>query len=103
LIRRGRLSYSKVGKWWYKDAEVDLLAVNEEKKEILFAECKWQDNVVPHQVLVKLKEKTSYVKWNNEYRKERYVILAKSFKEKNLEEENVLLFDLKDIENIMEG
>ena len=103
LIRRGRLSYSKVGKWWYKDAEVDLLAVNEEKKEILFAECKWQDNVVPHQVLVKLKEKTSYVKWNNEYRKERYVILAKSFKEKNLEEENVLLFDLKDPENLIEA
>lgn len=102
LIRRGRLSYDKVGKWWQKDSEIDVIALNAEKKEILFAECKWQDNVVPHQVLARLKEKTSYVRWNNEHRKERYAIFAKSFKEKNLDEESVLLFDLKEIANLME-
>jgi len=47
LIKRGRLSYVKVGNWWHKDSEIDVIALNAEKKEILFAECKWQDNVVP--------------------------------------------------------
>jgi AAA+ ATPase superfamily predicted ATPase len=103
LIRRGRLGYDKVGKWWHKDSEIDLIAVNVEEKEILFAECKWQDNVVPQKVLAQLKEKTGYVRWNNERRKERYAVFAKSFKEKSLDEENVLLFDLKEIENLMEA
>ena len=103
LIKRGKLSYDKVGKWWHKDVEIDVIAVNAEKKEILFAECKWQDNVVPHQLLARLKEKAGDVRWNNEHRKERYAIFAKSFKEKNLDEENVLMFDLKDIENLMEA
>jgi AAA+ ATPase superfamily predicted ATPase len=103
LIRRGSLSFDKVGKWWYKDAEIDLLALSGEKKEILFVECKWRDNVSPYQVLTELKKKSGYVRWNNEDRKEKYAIFAKSFKEKSLEEENVLLFDLKDIENLMEA
>jgi AAA+ ATPase superfamily predicted ATPase len=103
LVKRGKLNYDKLGKWWHKDSEIDLIAVNNEKKEILFAECKWQDNVVPHQLLARLKEKTVDVRWNNEHRKEKFAIFAKSFKEKNLNEENVLLFDLRDIANLMEA
>src|SRR4030042_7166382 len=38
LIRRGRLSYDKVGKWWHKDVGIDVIALNAEKKEIRFAE-----------------------------------------------------------------
>lgn len=103
LIRRGRLNYDKVGKWWYKDKEIDVMAVNFEKKEVLFAECKWQNNVVVHQVIAGLKEKTAHVMWHNECRKEKYAIFAKSFKQENLEEENVMLFDLKEIEKLMEA
>lgn len=102
LIRRGRLSYDKVGKWWYKDTEIDAVALNTEKKEILFTECKWQDNVDPNQILGQLKEKAGQVRWNNQHRKERYAIFAKSFKEKSTNYENVFLFDLKDIGNLME-
>ena len=103
LIRRGNMSFDKVGKWWFRDAEIDLVALNNEKKDIIFAECKWQDNVSPYQVLAELKKKSEYVRWNNENRKEAYAVFAKSFKEKNIEEENVRLFDLKDIENLMEA
>ena len=102
LIRRGNLSFDKVGRWWYKDAEIDLVALNAEKKDILFVECKWQDDVSPYQVLAELKKKSGYVRWNNEDRKENYALFAKSFKDKDIEEENVQLFDLKDIENLME-
>ena len=101
LIRRGRFNYDKVGKWWHKDLEIDILAVNSETKEVLFGECKWQHNVVPHQVLAKLKEKAGHVMWNNESRKEKYAIFAKSFREENLDE-NVLLFDLTDFEKLLE-
>jgi AAA+ ATPase superfamily predicted ATPase len=103
MIKRGKLSYDKVGKWWHKDAEIDLVAVNNEKKEILFAECKWQDNVAASQLLARLREKAADVRWNNEQRKEKFAIFAKSFKEKKTNQENVLLFDLHDIAGLMEA
>jgi AAA+ ATPase superfamily predicted ATPase len=97
LIRSKIFPYTKIGKWWYKDKETDIVALNEQTKQILFAECKWKDEVDAKKVLQKLKEKSQLVQWNNEKRKEYYALFAKSFKKK-IEEPNVFLFDLKDLE-----
>jgi len=86
----------EVGQWWYKDAEIDLIAVNHQTQEILFGECKWKDKVDAFKVLAELKEKTKLVQWNNTYRKEHYVIFAKSFQEK-IKEKDLTLLDLRDI------
>jgi hypothetical protein len=89
--------YSKIGRWWHKDKEIDIVAMNDEKKEILFAECKWQEKVNAAKISAELKEKAKSVDWNNENRKEHYAIFAKSFNQK-IKEPNLMLFDLKDIE-----
>ncbi len=89
--------FTEVRRWWYKDKEIDVVVVNEQTKKILFGECKWKTNVNPNKILRELKEKTSYVKWNNDERKEYYAIFAKSFSKK-IKEKNVFLFDLKDME-----
>ncbi len=88
----------KIGKWWSRDKEIDLVGLNDKSKEILFVECKLQKNVDTHKILSELKEKTKFVEWNKNSRKEYYAIFAKSFKEK-IKEENVALFDLNDLEN----
>ncbi len=103
---RGLLPFpaSKIGRWWgfYRDGdirkelEIDIVALNEATKEILFSECKWKDNVNAGKILKELKEKAQYVQWNNGMRKEYYAIFAKSFKEK-IKEPDVMLFDLQDI------
>jgi AAA+ ATPase superfamily predicted ATPase len=90
-------TFIKIGKWWYKDREIDIVALNEQSKEILFCECKWKEEVDSEKILQQLKEKAQYVKWNTNERKEYYAIFAKSFK-KRIEEKNVLLFDLNDID-----
>jgi len=90
-------TFTKIGKWWYKDREIDIVALNEQSKEILFCECKWKEEVDSEKILQQLKEKAQYVKWNTNKRKEYYAIFAKSFK-KRIEEKNVLLFDLNDID-----
>ncbi|MEM2139303.1 MAG: hypothetical protein QXM96_04080 [Candidatus Woesearchaeota archaeon] len=59
----------------------------------MFIEFKWQDNVNADDIFKELKEKSNFVDWNKENRKESFVIFAKSFKNKK---ENC--FDLKDIE-----
>lgn len=97
LFYKQKISFNKVGRWWYKDKEIDIVILNEKTKEILFAECKWQDKVNAEKILYELKEKVRFVDWNNEKRKEYYAIFAKSFKKK-IKEQNVMLFDLKDLE-----
>jgi AAA+ ATPase superfamily predicted ATPase len=92
--------YTSFGKWWHKDIEIDILALNEEKKEILFGECKWQDDVDALRVFSELKEKAKFVDWNTGKRKENFVLLAKSFKLKP-KIDGLLLYELKDIENTM--
>lgn len=84
-------------KWWYKDKEIDLIALNEQTMEIMFCECKWQDRVDAKRLLKELKEKAGHVQWNNEKRKESFAVFAKSFKKK-FKEKNVYLYDLRDLE-----
>ena len=98
--------FSKIGSWWghkredglRKELEIDIVALNENTKEILFCECKWQKNVDAKKILNDLKEKSKFVEWNNEKRKEHYAVFAKSFKNK-ISEPDTILFDLKDLEN----
>ena len=102
------INSTNVGKWWgaYRDmetkdrkiAEIDIVSINEETKEILFAECKWQEKVNARKILFELKEKAKLVQWNNEKRIELYAIFARSFKQK-IKEPGVTLFDLKDMED----
>ena len=78
VLKSNILMISKIGRWWHKDKEIDVIALNEQKKEILFAECKWQDNVDAEKMLNELKEKSIFVDWNNEKRKEYFAVFAKS-------------------------
>ncbi|MFH0904206.1 MAG: DUF234 domain-containing protein [Methanobacteriota archaeon] len=101
--------FSKIGTWWgpYRDggerktAEIDIVALSDLTKEILFIECKWQDKVDAKKILAELKEKTKFVNWNNDKRKEHYAIFARSFKDK-FKEPDVLLLDLNDMEDLLE-
>ncbi len=100
--------FDKFGRQWGKYAgesgrnnyEIDFLGVNEDKKEILFGECKWKDEVDASRVLNKLNEKTNNVGWNKGNRKEILIVFAKSFskKVKEFNGKEVLCVDLKEIQ-----
>ena len=90
------LNSTHFGRWWHKNKEIDLVAINEETKTILFAECKWKDNVDAKEIIKELKEKSKYVDWNNNSRKEHYAVFAKSFKEKIKN-----CYELQDIEKAL--
>ncbi len=87
------IKYPKVGTWWYKDTEIDIVAIDESKSKILFGECKWSDDVDAKKLLEELKQKAKKVKWHKN-RKEEYVIFAKSFSNKA----DAQLVDIKDLE-----
>lgn len=98
--------FTKIGSQWGKfkgekgknTYEIDIVGINDNTKQILFCECKWQENVDAEKILFELKEKVKYIDWNNDSRKENYAIFAKSFKKKTKEAK---LYDLKEIERLI--
>lgn len=92
----GEFEFSAIGRWWRKDKEIDLVAINDLTKEILLGECKWKDNVEPWRLLNELKDKTKLVEWNNDKRKEKFILFAKSFSKK-IQETDVRTVTLDDL------
>ncbi|MBD3204437.1 AAA family ATPase [Candidatus Woesearchaeota archaeon] len=80
--------------------EFDICAINKDKKEILFGECKWKDNCNPGKIFKELKDKADYVEWNKSNRREKFVIFAKSFSKK-IKKNNLILYDLNAIKQIL--
>ncbi len=104
--------YENIGRQWGKipnapkdknQYEIDIVALNEKTKEILFCECKWREKVNALEVINELKEKSGYVDWYKDKRKESYAVFAKSFSKriKDFEGKRVYCFDLRDIGKIL--
>ena len=92
-------NYDKIGRWWEKEEEIDIVAVNDSEKRILFAECKWQEKVDAERVLHELRSKAKAVEWNTN-RTESYAIFAKSCIRK-IRHDNVHIFALRDLKNYL--
>ena len=99
LIKKEAIYTSKIGRWWYKDKEIDIVGLNENTKEIAFFECKWKDLTYNQslKLIEELNEKTPNVKWHNDSRKEKYGIIARKIENKdNLKKKGFLIYDLDD-------
>lgn len=94
-FRNKIFSFERIGRWWNKEEEIDIIGVNKKTQEIIFGECKWSDNLVDKSVFYDLKRKSVEVKWNNEQRKEYFIIFSKSGFTKGMialaKEENIFL------------
>ena len=93
--------FTKLGRWWHRDKEIDLVALNEETKEIAFFEVKWSDLQLGEasRILAGLEEKSESVDWNNENRKEHFGVIGKRVEGKaNLRGEGYLCYDLEDMQ-----
>lgn len=92
-------SFSKIGRWWHKDTEIDIVGLNEDTMEILFIECKWKNlsERKAAQVLNELQEKSRVVQWHNDARNEHFGIVAKKVEGKEaIRAEGFIAFDLDD-------
>jgi hypothetical protein len=92
--------FTKIGKWWHKGEEIDIVALNEREKKALFVEVKWKElNLREAKGILKdLKRKAELVKELKDYTKH-FTIVAKRIKGK--EKLDTLTFDLKDLESVL--
>ncbi|MBE0523230.1 MAG: ATP-binding protein [Methanosarcinales archaeon] len=98
--------YHKIGRQWgrIKGApkgqntyEIDIVALNSDSEEILFIECKWKDLTLKQaeNILLDLQEKSKFVGWNNDERKEHFGIVARKITDKAaLRAKGFVVFDL---------
>lgn len=95
------LKFNQVGRWWTKDAEIELVGLNEDDNAILFGEVKWSVNKVGVDILTDLRKKAALVDWGKENRKEYFTLFSRSgFTEElaqSAAKEGVFLCTLKDI------
>lgn len=95
--------YNKVGKWWYKEHEIDVVALDEQENKILLGEVKWTNKKTGQKLLRDLKGKAERVQWQNKDRKEKYVLFSKNGFTQELDEtakqrNNLELYDLEKIQ-----
>ncbi len=97
------IKFNKIGRWWHKDKEIDIVCLDESKKEVLFVECKWSylKEKGARKVLEELKEKSKFVEW--ERKKEYFGLFGKKILGKEiLRKEGFYVWDLEDIEKALE-
>jgi hypothetical protein len=98
LIRE-KHTFSTLGRWWHNGQEIDLVAFNENTKEIAFFECKWKNLRYAQSltILRELQKKAISVEWHNKKRTERYGLLAKTIERKSdLRKQGFIVYDLED-------
>ncbi|MHA1617049.1 MAG: ATP-binding protein [Candidatus Njordarchaeales archaeon] len=87
------IRFDTIGRWWRRDIEIDLVAINEREKIAYFVECKYTNRPVSKKVLLDLMRKSEEFTWKKNVRKNIYMIFSKegfSFPP----EEDVILIDL---------
>ncbi|RLF89213.1 ATP-binding protein, partial [Thermococci archaeon] len=88
--------FSKIGRWWHKGEEIDIVALGDDKA--LFVEVKWREinKKEARRVVRELERKATLLDLNV---KEYYGIFAKRIKEKDeLREQGLLAWDLDDLD-----
>ncbi|MEW6418936.1 MAG: ATP-binding protein [Nitrospirota bacterium] len=71
------MKFNKVGRWWTKDAEIDVIGINEDENAILFAEVKWSEKPVGVNILNELKTKAEKVLWGNSETSKHFALFSR--------------------------
>ena len=71
-------SFDTIGRWWDRNEEIDVVALNEKESKILFGEVKWSIRPVGIDIMEDLKRKARCVEWKKEERQEYYCLFSRS-------------------------
>jgi AAA+ ATPase superfamily predicted ATPase len=80
LAQTGRLNFlpERIGGWWDRETEIDVLAITSAEKTALIGECKWSIHPVGTNVLDELKLKSQNLLKHTEVENMQYAIFSRS-------------------------
>jgi len=94
------LHLTTLGRWWFREQEIDIVGLDESAGRILFCECKWCNltRAEAKRILSDLKKKSVEVRWRNDRRDEVFSLIGKRIEGKEeLRVEGYRVYDLDDI------
>ncbi|MCD6523373.1 MAG: ATP-binding protein [Candidatus Diapherotrites archaeon] len=99
LMKRGKLPSIRIGRWWHKDKEIDMVGIPKEGP-VVFGEAKWKDDLDARVMAESLYERIKYVPYDGEYE---MWLFGKGFKKKVRKYEGVKVkcVDLRGIERMI--
>ena len=94
--------FEKIGRWWHKGEEIDIVAVNGKRKQIAFFEIKWGKLSYreAEKLLNALRDKAKLVEWHVKGgdKREYYGIIAESIEGKEeLRNQEFMVYDLEEL------
>jgi len=78
LMKEGRMAFTAIGRWWDRNEEADIVALDDEGGTAWFGECKWSRNKVGIDVYEDLVRKAGLVTWRAGARCDRFILFSRS-------------------------
>ncbi len=72
----GSMRFTRIGRWWYRSVEVDIVALDEESGTAYFVECKWSRDPVSRRDLEELAKKAKL--FPHKAREAKFIFYARS-------------------------
>ncbi len=69
--------FDKLGRWWDRNEEIDIVGINKELNAILFAEVKWTEKSIGTNILSELKAKAEKVQWGNDKTSRHFALFSR--------------------------
>ncbi len=91
LIRKKPIRFTRIGKWWDHEDEIDIVAVDDIGNIAYFCEVKWSRVTRPNDLLGPLARKAGKLYPNM---KKRFILIAKEFEEKTRKAKCIGLDDM---------
>jgi AAA+ ATPase superfamily predicted ATPase len=80
-VRKGLphgIQCNRVGRWWSKEGEIDIVGLADDENTAVFGEAKWSVNPIGTDILDNLERKAKLVDWRKGDRKEYFVLFSRS-------------------------
>lgn len=78
LDKKLPVKFETYGRWWDRNQEIDLVAINHHTNEILFGEVKWSNKPVGADIYEDLKKKAQKVEWGRKSRGEYFALFSRA-------------------------
>ena len=78
LMAEDRMQFTTIGRWWSRNHEIDLVALDEETRTAYFGECKWSRKRVGVNVYDDLVRKSRQVDWHGKGRIDKFMLFSRS-------------------------
>ena len=78
LMKKNIMQFTRIGSWWSKTDQIDIVALDDSSNTIWFGECKWSNKKVGTNIYYDLLKKSHNIYYYPVNQKNKYILFSKS-------------------------